>query len=97
MVFSLGSIGITNLYRRKSVSLYFYCIIEFLIYLLKQKKNNLGERVFLIFFFFLKMYNYLPIFVNCFLQLGSMSVFVISNWLFYNYQLEIGAIGSLYI
>jgi hypothetical protein len=97
MVFSLGSIGITNLYRRKSVSLYFYCIIEFLIYLLKQKKIPWGERVFLVFFFFLKMYNYLPIFVNCFLQLGSMSVFVISNWLFYNYQLEIGAIGSLYI
>jgi predicted nucleotide-binding protein (sugar kinase/HSP70/actin superfamily) len=97
MVFSLGSIGITNLYRRKSVSLYFYCIIEFLIYLLKQKKNNLGGKGVFGFFFFLKMYNYLPIFVNCFLQLGSMSVFVISNWLFYNYQLEIGAIGSLYI
>jgi hypothetical protein len=53
MVFSLGSIGITNLYRRKSVSLYFYCIIEFLIYLLKQKKNNLGGKgVFGFFFFF---------------------------------------------
>jgi hypothetical protein len=90
----LGSIGITNLYRRKSVSLYFYCIIEFQIYLLKQKKNNLGKRMFLVFF---KMYNYLLIFVNCFLQLGSGNVFVISNWLFYNYQLEIGPIGSLYI
>jgi len=47
IVFSYDSISITNLYEGKSVSSYFYCIIQLLI--IPYKKTNSGQWVFLVF------------------------------------------------
>jgi len=45
IVFSYDSISIINLYEGKSVSSYFYCIIQLLI--IPYKKTNLGHGGFL--------------------------------------------------